>query len=97
MLLSWSNFGDLHTQAGASLYITVTDLINALTGNSSVNTVQHNNRTMGSLQPVARQKPSKHLPKHVPCNNGGSCVFYVVTSPTIWDLCFMGVVRAEGL
>jgi hypothetical protein len=52
----------------------VTDLINALLGNSPVNTFQRTPRNTGGTC-VFYVMTS--------CKNGGSCVFYVVTSPTI--------------
>jgi hypothetical protein len=49
----------------------VTDLTNALLGNSPV-----------------------HIFQHTPRNNGGTCVFYVVTSPTIETVFSMGPVQS---
>jgi hypothetical protein len=65
-----------------------TGLCKPLLGNSPVNTFQHT-RHATMNEPVFYVMTSRI--------NGWSCVFYAVTSPTIGELCFLCVVRAEGL
>jgi hypothetical protein len=75
----------------------LTDLINALPGNSSVNTVQHATIDEAVFSMSSAQHPALLTDKSTRNETRDTCFLCGLRHATIEGLCFLCVVRAERI